>query len=596
MIKKNLFLFFFLISLTSFSQLTVRNTTYIFTSDVVFFVEGNVNLQEADATFYLRNEAQLIQGAGTETSLSKNSGVGKLSVYQNGNVGAYEHNNWCSPIGNTSSNTTLNNAFGISLLNNIDNITDSTPATYIHNSNYNGTANPLNIEPYWIWKFVAKDQYSGWEHVQGNTTINPGEGFSMKGTSGTSANNPGNNQNYDFRGKPNTGTIEVDVLDKNYTLVGNPYPSALDALAYIHDTENSAVITGTLFYWEQDPSVNSHYLNAYDGGSATYTIDIAGVPTYVPPVFYTYNGDGSINGGGSGIPSGKIARRYIPIGQGFMVEGKANGKVKAKNTHRVYVKETSSDSEFFKTSQNKKTNNEDFSTLPNNYKRFRLNIDFDNNYTRQLLKNFHTSATFGFDYGMEINLNTDDILASDAYFYNNSGAYIAEASPFDKTLEIPVIIKLDKSMPVRIRIADIQNFDNSQPIFLYDTETGIYYNLKNEDFEINLEAGTYNERFKITFLNKTLAIGENDDFVNSQIQVFQNNKLKQLTILNPNNLEIDEVSLYNIQSKLILKKQHLSNLKKHTFTTSPLSLGVYIVIIKPTISSKAITKKIIIKN
>jgi len=221
----------------SFAQLSVSNNAYVFVNDEVVFVEDDVNLINASSTIYLRNEGQLIQGTGTETAGVKNSGIGNLSVYQNGNVGAYEYNYWCSPTGSITS-TTTNNPFGISLLNDITGLTTSTPATFTTSSNFNGTANPLNIEPYWIWKYIASGNYSDWIHVEGATTINPGEGFSMKGTNGTSANNSGDNQNYEFRGKPNTGTLSVSVLDDNYTLVGNPYPSAIDALAYIHDVEN----------------------------------------------------------------------------------------------------------------------------------------------------------------------------------------------------------------------------------------------------------------------------------------------------------------------------------------------------------------------
>ena len=74
-------------------------------------------------------------------------------------------------------------------------------------------------------KYIASDQYSEWIHVQSATSINPGEGFTMKGTAGS-----GDAQRYDFRGKPNNGTISVSVENNQFTLTGNPYPSALDAL------------------------------------------------------------------------------------------------------------------------------------------------------------------------------------------------------------------------------------------------------------------------------------------------------------------------------------------------------------------------------
>ncbi|MFD1615119.1 secretion protein [Gelatiniphilus marinus] len=461
----------------SFAQLSVRNNAYIFVNDQVVFVENDINLNEATSTIYLRNEAQLIQGSGTETAAVKNSGIGELSVYQDGNVGAHEYNYWCSPVGSKTASTT-NNPFGITLLHDIDpfDITGTLATTYVHNSNYNGTSSPLNIEPYWIWKLIAQSGYFDWIHVQAATTINPGEGFTMKGTAGTSANNPGDNQNYDFRGKPNTGTIEVAVATRELSLVGNPYPSAIDAHAYIWDNDNRNTILPQLEFWEQDPNVNSHILVNYSGGYATYTIDeFSHVRSYTPATFSTYDAAGNLIGGGSGSPSGKEPQRYIPIGQGFMVTGVANGVVRAKNAHRVYQKESGANSEFFKNPNTKeKTKTEKtangFYKVPSDFKRFRLNIDFNNTHTRQLLENFHARATLGYDPGLEGKMNTDNILASDAYFTNNedNDLYVIQALPFDASLKIPLTIKLAQNMPVRIRIADIQNFDSNQPIYIHD--------------------------------------------------------------------------------------------------------------------------------
>ncbi len=576
----------------SFSQLSVRNDTYVFVNDEIVFVEDDVNLNEADSKIYLRSEGQLIQGSGT----TGNSGLGELSLYQNGNVGSYEYNYWCSPIGDRSTNNTTNNIFGISFLNDISSITNATPATYNHASNYNGTANPLNIEPYWIWKYITSDTYADWIHVEGNTTINPGEGFTMKGTAGTSLNNSGDNQMYDFRGKPNTGTIGINVLPNQFTLVGNPYASALDALAYIHDAENKTVITGTLHLWEQNPNINSHLLRAYDGGYATYTISADGLTeTYVQATFYTYKGDGTINGTTGTSPSGKRPRRYMPIGQGFMVEGTAMGKVKAKNSHRVYAKETASDSEFFKTSNTKKSTkttltNNGFSIIHSDYKRFRLNIDFNNIYTRQLVETFHASATNGFDYGLESKINIDGILNSDAYLSNNKNTYIAEALPFDETLKMPIVIKLTQDMPIRIRITDIQNFDNTQPIYIHDIDNNTYTDLRTQDFNINLKTGTHNNRLEITFNKSTLDIKDNT-FEN--LKIFHNNISSELIISNPNNLDIKNISLFDISGKRIINKSNLTYKTGYTYSTKSLSDGVYIAKIN-LVDNKVFSKKIIV--
>ena len=81
-----------------YAQLSVRNDAYIFATNQVVFVNDDINLGETNSKFYLRNEAQLIQGTGT----TGNSGIGELSVYQTGNSNQWSYNYWCSPVGNNS--------------------------------------------------------------------------------------------------------------------------------------------------------------------------------------------------------------------------------------------------------------------------------------------------------------------------------------------------------------------------------------------------------------------------------------------------------------------------------------------------------------
>ncbi|MDD7887003.1 T9SS type A sorting domain-containing protein [Flavivirga sp. 57AJ16] len=579
-------LFLLLISNLSFSQLSVRNDAYVFINDQVVFVEDDINLNETDSSIYLRNEAQVIQGTG----VTGNSGVGELSVYQEGNVGEYEYNYWCSPIGSKTSNN-VNNPFGVTFLNDVTGLITSTPATVAHLPGYNGTSSPLlAIEDYWIWKYIASDTYADWIHVRGATSINPGEGFTMKGTVGS-----GDAQRYDFRGKPNNGTIGVSVDNNQLTLVGNPYPSAMDALAYIHDPQNAAVITGTLQYWEQDPSVNSHYLRDYDGGYANYTINAAGtVETAVAAVFNTYNGDGTINNAGTGTGS-KTPRRYIPIGQGFMVEGTASGVVRAKNSHRVYIKEAHADSEFFKNSNTKKEaikSTNTFFKVPSDYKRFRLNIDFNDTYTRQLVETLHSSATNGFDYGLECKINENETLASDALWLIDGKSYVAEALPFDPALRIPLYIKVNKETQIRVRIADVQNFESDQPIYVHDTENNTFVDLKVQDFNINLETGNYTDRFNIVFEKNSL---NTIDTSFDGLKVFQNNTVSELRISNPNSLNIKTFSIFDVAGKEVENKGVHDSKKIYTYSTKSLSDGVYIVQVNLD-NNQVFNKKIIVGN
>ena len=586
------FVFLFTINV-SFAQLTIRNNAYVFVTDEVLYVENAVNLTEVNSTLYLRDEAQLIQG----NEAPSNSGLGRLSVYQNGTTHNWAYNFWASPVGNVDASNTANRPFRANdQFFDVTGTTTSIPASFT--GSYNGTSSPLNIAKYWLYSYNPGLSYSEWDYIAETGNLDTGYGFTMKGTSGS-----GNNQLYDFRGKPNTGLIETAVLDTQFTLVGNPYPSALDAVDYIHDAVNSTLITGTLSFWEQDLAVSSHNLQSYLGGYATYTIDALGlVETFLPATFNSYNIDGVLNVIGAVSTSGKTLHRYIPIGQGFMIEGIADGNARTLNAHREYYKQSGSSSEFFRTSESNTSSltgtineliydDNGYQIIPSDYKRFRLNVDFNDTYTRQLLHNFHQTATPGFDYGLES--NNSEPLASDSYFILGDMPYIAQANSYDEDLKIPLVIKIQNAMPVRVRIHDIQNFGDTQPIYIHDIQEDVYYNLRAQNFNINLEAGNYTSRFEITFTNtSTLSVSE---FETNEFTVFQNNTISQLVIANPSALEIKSVTLFDVAGKKVMNEADLYNDTRYEFSTKNLSDGVYVVNIVLN-NNEVMNKKIVVSN
>ena len=242
--KLTLLLVFFVFGYTGYSQLFVKNGSYLYSNNQVVFVKQDVNL-ETNSNFYLRNQAQLVQG---KTGVSTNSGNGKLSVFQEGTSNRYVYNYWCSPVG-VASGSAGNTNFGILLMNRP---TDLTNTSVITTTAYDGSTSnsSLVVAKHWIWKYITANGYNpggpnGWIHVQDAQTLLPGQGFTMKGVSGTDAtlittetvqaNNAGNNQRYDFRGRPNDGDIAVDVDLNDYTLTGNPYPSAMNVSAFLLD-------------------------------------------------------------------------------------------------------------------------------------------------------------------------------------------------------------------------------------------------------------------------------------------------------------------------------------------------------------------------
>ena len=561
-------------------------SVYVYVSNQYVFIKNDLELNGPNSNFYLRKEGQLLQGT---TGSGTNKGTGKLSVFQEGTVNNFQYNYWCSPVGNTATSNSTNTAFGISQLGRPITTTVTTPASILATNKYDGIANPLAISSYWIYKFIIKSSYSDWAYVGSTATINPGEGFTMKGTSGTDntdiygdevQNNPdGKHQRYDFRGKPNDGTIDIPVLEGELTFTGNPYPSAIDLQAFLLNESNC---TGVAYFWEQDKTVNSHYIADYKGGYGSYSGD---TDIYIPAVFYSYNGSG-----GEVIPgtssSNNYKRRYSPIGQGFMIEGENNGNVQMKNSYRVFVKEGVANNSQFEKKANPKTV-APTAIIP----QIRFNTTLDNGPISQMVLAFSPLSTEGVDRAMDA-LSPNDGPANN-YFVINNNEYVIEVVPFDIDKKIAVGFRNYAQANYKIMVNEMLNIPEVTNVYLHDKITNQYYDIKNCFYDLTLPAGTNNTQYEITFKNGT-TLGT-DKFVENNFEVYQNNTSKNVTVENPMQKEITTYNLYDVVGRLISSKTQLGTDLSYEFSTANLRDGIYIV--KLTSSDKIeMGTKIIVKN
>jgi hypothetical protein len=584
-----------------FAQMYVSPNSYVFVKNEQLFVKGDVELNSATSNMYLRNDAQLLQG----TTLSGvNKGVGNLSVYQEGTADGFDYNYWCSPVGNTLSATAVNNPFGIAQLKDVTGLT--TASNPVLTTALNGTASPLTISNRWIYKFITSNAYANWVYVGSNNTINAGEGFTMKGTDGTSANNPGANQRYDFRGKPNDGTIGINVASGMRTLTGNPYPSAINLNLFLRDPANLAVMNGTAYFWEHNDAVNSHYLADYQGGYGTYIANNGDFSpgTYTSATWNTYNQDGTLNT--SGVFTGSTYKRmFTPIGQGFKIEGTALGTVQMKNAYRVFVKEgvlNNSQFERNRTDINGDTWGEIQNVAGVDYTRYskrelpqiKIHTVLNDQYSREVAIAFSKKATDGFDLGMDAK-TPEYTLPNDAYFpIDATNQYVISTLPFDINKKIPFAFKAAQQTTFRVTVGNTINFTDSDTVYLHDRITGVFHDIKNNFFEITLPAGVVKDRFEITFRdgNAKEAI-RNAEFAES-LTVFQNNEANNLTIANAQMIDLKSCSIYDLAGKLVFTKNNLGSNAEYTFPTSNLSDGVYIVRVSSN-TSLEMSKKVIVK-
>ena len=529
------------------SVLVVNNNTYI-------SFPGKLIL---DGEIRLVGSAQLIQ---THDSPSNVEGNGKLYVDQKSYLpNVYRYNYWSSPVVKTLGNTTYKVA---------DVMKDGTEPTAERSvpkditfkswngnlSSLNGdyTTDPISIANWWINSYFNGTTRDDWSQKKELGDINIGEGYTMKSTGKVP-------QNYTFVGTPNDGTITKTVNAGTTSLIGNPYPSVLNASKFITDNSNS--LDGTLYFWEHkgestttDVQVEGHGEFGYIGGYSQRNIAMGVAANSV-----------TVGTAGLGNETYTEPTNFIAIGQGFFVSSNGTGGTFSfKNTQREF----STSSIFFKGS---KANNASEKT-------FKLGFDYTNEKNtkihRQLGINFKTGNTINYDNGYDSHLY--DQQPTDVYWRFpeiGSNLVIAGVGEINSQMQIPLGMVIDSDDPVKIMIDEKENL-TGYSIYLVDLLTGQIFNLETPKV-LNLAKGTYNDRFVLIFGGT--ALGIDDEALLNKIFVFSDNVNNELVIKNNNNLNINKIELYSLLGQKVKDWKNVENKFENRLSTNNLSSSIYIV-------------------
>ena len=562
---------------------------------------------EIDGVIDLVGESQLIQ---TEGSILDADSGGFIEKDQQGTANGFNYNYWSSSVEPISGNT-LTRGTGIASTNAANTITgflnDGTSSSSFQSLNFASSysaadsdtpTTPRTVSTYWMYKYYGPtDDYDAWISIDQNTSLLPGEGYTMKGTSG-SADITSSFQNYVFKGRPNNGDITLE-LDKTSgdvdRLVGNPYPSAIDATDFIldnmstsigGDNDTGTVFNGAIYFWDHFGEENSHNLADYVGGYATR--NLTGGTAAI-------SNDARINNtsdGGSPATGTKVPGQYIAVNQGFFVttaldgfdDGDSNpiatvdgGDIVFKNSQRVFVREDSSTSLFL--SPNNETtedtiniiNSPETDQMVGNTPTIRLVYDSPKGYHRQILVGVEPGASNGFDLGYDAFMI--DVNEEDMYWLFDDNKYVIQGvNNFNPNQEFSIGLIVKESGTIRIKTDLLKNVDPSLKLYIKDNETGLVLPINNEPFEIFLNEGQYNHRFKLVFQPELLSI--DDEINNSDDLIYYDLKTKVVKVLTDNELDILDATLYNVLGQSVVK------LEFDSYNASqPLGInsGVYIV-------------------
>ncbi len=514
--------------------------------DNYLFVKTNLTL---NGKIDLNNESQLVQGDG-----STFVGTGSIEIDQQGTSDNFKYNYWGSPVNTTGTNYTiagvLRDGSNPNTINEFNFIDFGTPYRYADVA----VTSPIRLSTYWMYKYANLGTgYSGWTSIGKDGSLKQGEGFTMKGSN---TNLP--EQNYTFVGKPNNGDINLTISANNSYLIGNPYPSALDAKQFIRDNINVDVkvsntveggnagsrliniIDGNLYFWDHFGGGN-HLLKSYEGGYAIF--NLSGSVPAVSNDILTKNTGATSN-------SGNVPQRFIPVAQGFFVTSLDAGEIQFKNSQREFKKENGVVSQFMKGTKNsiaRKEINEDI------FPRFHLNYSSPKGYHRQLLVAFIENTTDAVDIGYDA-INNENFTEDMSWRTNNINFIIQAVPTLNDERILPLEVKVATTGIIKINIDNAENIPEDTEIFIKDNLTGKIHNISKTSFEIELTAGKYTDRFALTFKTQKLVaedvkaevlIPAVTQPIIEGIHVFMNNTIKELQIKNNSDDEISSVELFN---------------------------------------------------
>lgn len=411
---------------------------------------------------------------------------------------AFEYTYWSSPVSGESLSTGLEEANpGRIYLFDAQNYLDQYAETT--NDNVDGPG----IDD-------IDDNGDDWQPASGVMTRGVGYAATHSATAFANATGcPSCRITYTFEGPFNTGDITVPIYrnddfrgDNNWNFIGNPYPSAIDAIAFLDentgniDESTLGAIDGAIFFWSHKTGLDADF-NGNDSEN------------FAQADYAVMNRAGSVVNDENGDPT----LQYIPSGQGFFVSmnddsppassGVVSGNVVFNNSMRV----TGNNTQFFRSSGNIDPN------------KLWVNLTSDNGVFNQILVAYVNGATDYFDgmyYDAYKNLSTglySEIYTSIADSPNKRFA-IQGKDPNSLTLDEVIPFGFNTSIAVptlyTISIGQFEGaFMTANTIYLKDNLLNTIHNLKDSDYTFTSEVGDFDTRFEIVFTPQALSVDEN---------------------------------------------------------------------------------------
>lgn len=414
---------------------TFRNATSAPTASSLGFLVSNTNGVTFNANLTVSSAVTINTGCTMNIAADRSFSVGTNGLTNNGTLAVAAGGRFVQGMGSTLSGTGT-----YTIRRNAGNTSNlrynmwSSPNAVSTLSNLGGTD--------WYEFNTASNAWSN-SGLTGSTTMTVGKGYSSTGAG-----------NVLFTGTFNNGNLTptVDASGNGFNLVGNPYPSTLNARIFLDSNTN---LNGTLYFWSQP---NNSTLGNIGGDYASWTT----------------------LGGTAGSVGGATPDSNIGVAQGFFVKANSGTTIRFFNSMRS----TNVGSNFRVGTAEKAW----------------FNITNNQGLFNQILLGFTPDASDASDRMDAVKMKGN----TDISFYsvlNNEHMSIQAMAPRGNTTRIvPVGFDVAAAGTYTLALDRTEALANEVDIFVKDLATGTLHNLRNQAYSFSVaQAGTHTNRLQIHF-------------------------------------------------------------------------------------------------
>ena len=460
--------------------------------NVIFTQESLVN----NGSIIVKEGGALVQTSEFPT----NSGTGTFTVERAGSTHQGVTTYWSSPV----QNATVNSIFASNVLG-VETFNASTQS--------------------WGQAVSTSDPLSGvfgFRNTGNSTTSSTAITFNLSDNTGFNSGLYSYNLEFD-------GT--ADVADKNWNLIGNPYPSSVDVRQFLQ--ANQSTIEPSVYVWGTSKDFAER-------GSADYaTIGYAGV----------------VNVENDGLSEDATS---IRPGTSFFVQARESRNLQFTNAQRVRF-------------------DNDSQSSVNSWQRIWVGVEGSNGAKNEILVGFMPDALDGKDEYDARKLSGNDFVS----FYSiGSGDFADEQlviqglPTLDRNRVVPLGINVKQATTFTFNMNNTIGFPTTTEIYLFDAETGVYTNLSAGDsYQATLTTGEINDRFSLRFIDLT---SFSDELVDKGFFIYGAQSEIKVEFIRPT-LAQAEIVVYDAAGKLLLDELNTNALD----ISIPIRVaGVYVIKVK----------------